>query len=73
MQVLISKFSESDECQWCNRNTEGVTAEFESGFLKRGHLCWKCLQRSTRVYATQNSTSSATAKSPAKEKELNQP
>lgn len=53
MKVIISKFSAADQCQWCNRNVEGVTAEYEKGFLARGHLCWKCLQRSTRVYAAQ--------------------
>ncbi len=59
VKILITQFSESDRCQWCSRTTEGVTAHFEAGFLARGHLCWKCLQRATRVHATQKTESPA--------------
>ncbi len=53
MKIIITEFNESKDCQWCSRSAEGVTARFEDGFLSRGHLCWKCLQRATRVHATQ--------------------
>lgn len=49
MRAIISQFNESALCLWCNRTTEGVTIEFDDGFLQKGPLCWRCLQQATRV------------------------
>ena len=54
MRAIISEYHESTSCTWCERNTEGVTVEFDGGFLQKGALCWKCLQQATRVHHKQN-------------------
>jgi len=40
MRAIISAFHESTHCMWCKRETEGVTVEFEGGFLQRDSICW---------------------------------
>jgi hypothetical protein len=53
MRAVISEYNESALCLWCNRTAEGVTVEFDDGFLKKGHLCWRCLTQATRVHNQQ--------------------
>ena len=53
MHAVISGYHESKPCTWCNRQAEGVTVEFDGGFLQKGPLCWKCLQQATRVHHKQ--------------------
>lgn len=55
MQATISAFYESDTCTWCEKQSEGVTVEFDNGFLQKGRLCFKCLQQAIRVHHKQNS------------------
>jgi hypothetical protein len=54
MQIVISAYHDSATCTWCNRTVEGVTAEFDGGFLQKGPLCWRCLQQATRVHHAQS-------------------
>lgn len=54
MRILISAYHDDATCTWCNRSAEGVTAEFDGGFLQKGPLCWRCLQQATRVHHTQS-------------------
>ena len=56
MQAVISEYHSSAKCTWCEKETEGVTVEFDGGFLQRGSLCWKCLQQATRVHHKQGAT-----------------
>lgn len=53
MRAVISEYNEEALCLWCNRNAEGVTVEFDGGFLQKGPLCWRCLQQATRVHNLQ--------------------
>lgn len=53
MRATITEFHNSTTCTWCERDAEGVTVEFEQGFLQKGPLCWKCLQQATRVHHKQ--------------------
>jgi len=66
MRAVISQFNESALCLWCNRTAEGVTVEFDDGFLQKGPLCWRCLQQATRVHNLQAQPSTETPRSPAK-------
>lgn len=61
MKALISAFHESTKCMWCQKTSEGITVQFDGGFLRDGELCWKCLQQATRVHHEQQS---ATSKEP---------
>lgn len=65
MRAVITLFNESALCLWCNRTAEGVTVEFDDGFLQKGPLCWRCLQQATRVHNLQD-TGSAAPKLPPK-------
>lgn len=62
MRAIISEYHESTSCTWCERDTEGVTVEFDAGFLQRGPLCFKCLHQSIRVHHKQNSNSGSSRK-----------
>jgi len=53
MKALISAYHEKANCSWCEKEHEAVTIEFDNGFLKKGPLCWKCLQQATRVHHKQ--------------------
>jgi hypothetical protein len=53
MNVSISAWHDSGTCTWCQKEAEGVTASFDSGFLCNAQLCWKCLQQAVRVHASQ--------------------
>jgi hypothetical protein len=55
MRATITEFHTSTTCTWCGRDTEGVTVEFDEGFLQKGSLCWRCLQQATRVHHKQRS------------------
>ena len=54
MHVIISDVHASESCTWCSRDAEGVTVEFDGDFLKKGPLCWKCLQQAVRVHHRQS-------------------
>ena len=54
MRATISEYHENAKCTWCQREAEGVTVEFDGGFLQKGPLCWKCLQQATRVHHKQS-------------------
>jgi hypothetical protein len=53
MRAVISHYHDAALCTWCNRNAEGVTIEFDGGFLQKGPLCWKCLMQAARVHHMQ--------------------
>ena len=53
MKALISAFHEKTNCSWCQKETEAVSVEFDGGFLRKGPLCWRCLQQAVRVHAKQ--------------------
>ena len=59
MRAVITQFNESALCLWCNRTAEGVTVEFDDGFLQKGPLCWRCLQQATRVHNLQDTNGEA--------------
>lgn len=61
MRAMISAFHVSTTCTWCEKEAEGVTVEFDGGFLQKGALCWKCLQQATRVHAKQTDTKKVAA------------
>ena len=61
MRAKITEFHSSTTCTWCERDAEGVTVEFEGGFLQKGSLCWKCLQQATRVHHKQLNGTDQTA------------
>lgn len=50
MHAVISNYHESDTCTWCSRDTEGVTVEFDGGFLHKGPLC--CRRRASTIGRT---------------------
>ena len=54
MRIVISEYHDNISCTWCNRSAEGVTAEFDGGFLQKGPLCWRCLQQAARVHHMQS-------------------
>ena len=57
MQATISALHESESCIWCEKMKETVTVDFNNeSFLKKGPLCWKCLQQAVKVYHKQNDT-----------------
>ncbi len=56
MNVMISAYHENAACTWCNKTVEGVSVQFEGGFLHKSNLCFKCLQQSVRVHHKQIST-----------------
>jgi hypothetical protein len=62
----MTQFNESAHCLWCNRMAEGVTVEFDDGFLQKGPLCWRCLQQATRVHNLQAQNGSPSPTLPAK-------
>ena len=64
MRILISAYHDSTSCTWCNRTVEGVTAEFDGGFLQKGPLCWRCLQQATRVHDAQSQSANKSAAKP---------
>ena len=67
MRAIISQYHESASCTWCERETEGITVEFDDGFLQKGSLCWRCLQQATRVHHRQlGGTESTTIETPRK-------
>jgi hypothetical protein len=66
MRAVITHFNESAHCLWCNRMAEGVTIEFDDGFLQKGPLCWRCLQQATRVHNLQAQNGSAVTPPPAR-------
>jgi hypothetical protein len=53
MNVVVSAYHESTTCAWCNKTAEGVSVQFEGGFLHKSDLCFKCLQQSVRVHHKQ--------------------
>jgi len=57
MQATITSYNEGETCTWCEKQNEGVTVEFDDGFLNKGPLCFKCLQQAIRVHHKQNSGS----------------
>ena len=57
MKALITEYHESAKCSWCEKTAEAVTVQFDSGFLTKGELCWKCLQQATRVHHKQQGAS----------------
>ena len=61
MQAIITEFHDKTTCTWCERETEGVTVEFEQGFLEKSALCWRCLQQATRVHHKQTRPPETTA------------
>jgi hypothetical protein len=50
---MISAYHETVSCTWCNKSAEGVSVNFEGGFLHKSDLCFKCLQQSVRVHHKQ--------------------
>jgi hypothetical protein len=64
MRAVITQFNESALCLWCNRTAEGITVEFDDGFLQKGHLCWRCLQQATRVHNLQDKGGEASRMAP---------
>lgn len=66
MRAVISQYNEAALCLWCNRNAEGVTVEFDDGFLQKGPLCWRCLQQATRVHNLQTHQAGPAQRVPAK-------
>ena len=50
MKALITAYNEATKCTWCERDNEGVTIEFDGSFLKKGPLCFKCLQQAVKVH-----------------------
>ena len=53
MKALITAYCEAAKCTWCERDNEGVTVEFDGGFLIKGQLCFKCLQQAVKVHHKQ--------------------
>lgn len=53
MNVILSSFSPSAPCTWCEREKETVTADFGDGFIRQAALCWRCLQKAVRVHQRQ--------------------
>lgn len=53
MHVILSSFSPSAPCAWCEREKETVTADFGDGFIRSAALCWRCLQKAVRVHQRQ--------------------
>ena len=49
MKAVISDFTDSETCTWCEKATEAVIVQFDGGFLQEAPLCWKCLQKAVRV------------------------
>jgi hypothetical protein len=49
MQVTITGCDEQQPCVWCDHTKEVIEVTFDDGFLEKGHLCWRCLQRAVRV------------------------
>jgi hypothetical protein len=61
MKALISAYNEAAKCTWCERENEGVTVEFDGSFLKKGPLCFKCLQQAVKVHHKQAKSTKPTA------------
>jgi hypothetical protein len=66
MRAVITQYNESATCLWCNRTAEGVTVEFDDGFLQKGPLCWRCLQQATRVHNLQGQDGAEAPRLPVK-------
>ncbi len=59
MRAMITAYNESTKCTWCERENEGVTVEFDGGFLSKGPLCFKCLQQAVKVHHKQDKPAKA--------------
>ena len=49
MKVLLSAWSDSETCVWCEKDRECVTATFGDGFMNETKLCWGCLAKAVKV------------------------
>ena len=65
MKTLLTDLHDSAKCMWCEKTAEAVTVQFESGFLKKGELCWKCLQQAVRVHHRQEPDKKTPERKPA--------
>ena len=61
MKALITAYNEATKCAWCEKENDGVTVEFDGNFLKKGPLCFKCLQQAVKVHHKQANASKTTA------------
>lgn len=49
MNVNISKHHTSENCTWCEKTKECVTADFDDAFIGKAAMCWSCLQKAIKV------------------------
>lgn len=64
MKALITGYHESTNCTWCEKTTEGVTVEFDGGFLHKAALCFRCLQQAIRVHHKQQASTAGAPDKP---------
>lgn len=53
MNVSLTAWHAEENCAWCEKSRECVTADFGDGFITAAPLCWKCLQQAVRVRSRQ--------------------
>ena len=55
MEAKITAWHEATACTWCEKEKEGVTVDFNDGFIHDAALCWSCLERAVKVRARKDS------------------
>ena len=65
MNASITAYHENVDCTWCEKPAEGITIDFDSGFLQNAPLCFKCLQQALRVHHKQHAGQSDNSSLPA--------
>ena len=63
IEAKITAWHEVVSCTWCEKEKEGVTVDFNDGFIQEAPLCWSCLERAVKVRARKDAKpASKTAK-----------
>lgn len=53
MKCVLTDVAKSEECAWCNKNTDCVQTSIEGTFFRRCFLCWKCFRKAIELWKRQ--------------------